>query len=120
MEHRVEWLSGGQLLLQRWQVPVPEAPDGIAVIGPDRDGEAFLQHYFDSRGVVRLYEMSFTDGVWKLWRTKPDFSPLKFSQRFNGTFGNGGETIAGRWETSTDGTAWEHDFELIYARIRSP
>ena len=64
--------------------------------------------------------MSFTDGVWKLWRTKPDFSPLKFSQRFSGTFGNGGETIAGRWETSTDGTAWEHDFELIYARIRSP
>jgi hypothetical protein len=113
-----EWLSGEQLLLQRWQVPVPEAPDGIAVIGPGRDGEAFLQHYFDSRGVARLYQMSFETGVWKLWRTAPDFSPLDFAQRFTATFSDAGNTIAGRWETSADGSTWEHDFELIYTRIR--
>ncbi len=29
-----EWLPGERFLIQRWEVPVPEAPDGIAIIGP--------------------------------------------------------------------------------------
>lgn len=30
-----EWLPGQRFLIERWEIPVPEAPDGIAVIGPD-------------------------------------------------------------------------------------
>jgi len=26
-----EWMPGGLLLVQRWQIPIPEAPDGMAV-----------------------------------------------------------------------------------------
>ena len=83
---RFEWLPGGRFLIERWEVPVPEAPDGIAIIGadPESDGN-YLQHYFDSRGVARVYKMSLEDGVWKLWRDEPDFTPLDFSQRFTGT-----------------------------------
>ena len=67
-----EWLPGQRFLVERWQVPVPEAPDGIAVIGPDPAAEGgYLQHYFDTRGVARVYKMSFGDGVWKLWHTRP-------------------------------------------------
>jgi hypothetical protein len=29
----------------------------------------------------------------------------------------GGDTIAGRWETSPDGEAWELDFELNFERV---
>jgi hypothetical protein len=112
-----EWLSGEQFLVQRWEVPLPEAPDGIAIIGFDRGRETFLQHYFDSRGVVRVYEMSFSDGLWKLWRTTADFSPLDFSQRFTGTFSDDGQTIDGRWEISDDGTSWELDFDLTYTKV---
>ena len=112
-----EWMPGGQFLVQRWEVSHPDAPDGLAIIGLDRDGEAFTQHYFDSRGVARVYAMTFGDCVWTLSRTSPDFSPLNFSQRFTGTFGDGGKTIQGRWETSDDGSSWEHDFDLIYAKI---
>src|SRR5687767_2202974 len=80
-----EWLVGEAFLIERWEVPIPEAPDGIAIIGPDPENEGnYLQHYFDSRGVARVYKMSFQDRVWKLWRDKPDFSPLDFSQRFTG------------------------------------
>jgi hypothetical protein len=69
-----EWLPGRRFLVERWEVPVPEAPDGIAIIGVDPDSEGnYLQHYFDSRGVARVYRMSFRDGVWKLWRYEPDF-----------------------------------------------
>jgi hypothetical protein len=112
-----EWLPGERFLVQRWEVPVPEAPDGIAIIGPDPKREGgYLQHYFDSRGVARVYEMSLDDGVWKLWRDEPDLSPLDFEQRFTGTFGDDGTTIAGAWEICHDGTTWEHDFDLTYEK----
>jgi hypothetical protein len=59
-----EWLPGKTFLIERWEVPVPEAPDGIAIIGADPKSEGnYLQHYFDSRGVARVYKMSFEDGV---------------------------------------------------------
>jgi hypothetical protein len=112
-----EWLPGERFLVERWTVPVAEAPDGIAMIGadPKRDG-SYLQHYFDSRGVARVYRMSFEDGVWKLWREEPDFSPLDFAQRVAGTFSANGATIDGRWEICHDGTTWERDFDLTYTR----
>ena len=112
-----EWLPGEQFLIERWEVPLPEAPDGIAIIGADPKSEgSYLQHYFDSRGVARVYKMSFEDGVWKLWRDEPDFSPLDFAQRFSGTFSADGETIEGCWEICHDGTTWERDFDLTYKR----
>jgi hypothetical protein len=37
-----------------------------------------------SRGVVRIYAMTFDDGVWILRRESADFTPLAFAQRFVG------------------------------------
>ena len=113
-----EWMTGEQFLIQRWEVPVPEAPDGLAVIGFDDSRGTFLQHYFDSRGIARVYAMSLEGGVWSLWRETPDFSPLDFAQRYTGTFSDDGTTIAGRWEIAHDSSTWEHDFDLTYVRVR--
>jgi hypothetical protein len=112
-----EWMTGGKFLVQRWEVPIDEAPDGLAVIGSDPENSGgYLQHYFDSRGVARVYSMGFDEGVWTLSRTKADFSALDFSQRFTGTFGDDGRTIQGRWEICHDVSTWEHDFGLVYRR----
>jgi hypothetical protein len=112
-----EWLPGRRFLIERWEVPVPEAPDGIAIIGPDPESEGdYLQHYFDSRGIARVYKMSVAAGLWRLWRDEADFSPLDFAQRFVGTFGDGGTTISGAWEICHDGKSWEHDFDLTYTK----
>jgi hypothetical protein len=113
-----EWALDGQFLLQRTEAPIPDAPDSLAIVaaGP-RDG-GYTQHYFDSRGVVRLYAMSFDGRAWTLTREAPDFSPLDFGQRFTGTFGADGNTITGAWEKRFDGGEWEHDFALIYHRDR--
>ena len=112
-----QWMTGGRFLIERWEISVPEAPDGIAIIGPDPEREGnYLQHYFDTRGVARVYKMSLEDGVWKLWRDQPDFSPLDFSQRFTGTLSEDGDTIAGAWEICHDGKTWEHDFDLTYTK----
>jgi hypothetical protein len=59
-----EWLTGGSFLVQSWDVAHPDFPDGIAIIGSNASAEAFRQHYFDSRGVFRVYEMSLRDNVW--------------------------------------------------------
>jgi hypothetical protein len=117
---RFEWLSGKRFLVESWEIPIPDAPDGIAIIGldPEHEGE-YLQHYFDSRGVARVYRMTFGNGVWTLWRDEPDLSALDFSQRFTGRLSDDATTITGAWEICHDGTTttWEHDFDLTYARL---
>jgi len=110
-----DWLSGRRFLVQRWEVDHPDAPDGIAIIGFDAEKEMLLQHYFDSRGVARVYEMTFSEGVWTLERHA---APPDFSQRFTGTFGDDDNTIVGRWESASEGSSWEHDFDLTYVRVR--
>jgi hypothetical protein len=112
-----EWTLGGNFLLERLSVPVPEAPDGLCVIGLD-DVDGYTQHYFDSRGVVRVYAMTFDGRDWTLERHAPDFSPLSFHQRWLATFSADGDVIGGRWETSPDGRDWKLDFELTYRRLR--
>jgi hypothetical protein len=113
-----EWMPGRRFLIQRWEVPVPEAPDGIAIIGADPDSEGnFLQHYFDSRGVARVYKMSVSERGWNLWRDTPDFSPLEFAQRYTGTFADDGRVITGSWERCHDDATWEHDFDLTYTKV---
>jgi hypothetical protein len=114
-----EWMAGERFLVQRWEIPdVPVAPDGLAVLGWDEGRDTYLQHYFDSRGVARVYEMGLSDGVWTLERTRPDFSALDFWQRFRGEFSDDGSTISGAWEMSTDeGRTWELDFHLKYERV---
>jgi hypothetical protein len=92
--------------------PVIRRPrDGLAVIGA-ATSETFAQHYYDSRGVHRIYEMSLKDGVWELWRDSPGFA-----QRFTGRFRDDGQVIEGIWEKSEDGSRWEHDFDMIYRKI---
>ncbi|HEY2636748.1 MAG TPA: hypothetical protein VGI54_05110, partial [Solirubrobacteraceae bacterium] len=78
-----EWGLGGAFLLQRSEVPDP-FPSGLIVTAPDAAAGGFLEHYFDSRGVVRLYKMAVRDGEWTRLRDADDFTPLDFAQRFFG------------------------------------
>ena len=114
-----EWMGQKAFVVERWRIPIPEAPDGLAILGWDEGRGAYLQHYFDDRGVARVYEMSFAAGVWKLQRTRPDFSPFAFSQRFTGTVSADGSRIDGTWEIAEDHKTWRKDFDLIYSRVRS-
>lgn len=112
---RFEWTLDGAFLLQTSVAPAP-IPNGLMVIAWEADHGRYRQHYFDSRGVVRTYAMSFDGRTWTLERTGPDFSPFDFAQRYTGTFSDDGRTITGGWEICHDGTTWEHDFELTYTK----
>jgi hypothetical protein len=111
-----EWALGGAFLLQRSSVPVPGAPDALSLMTPDA-GDGYTQHYFDSRGIARIYAMAFDGREWTLERHSADVSPLTFHQRWLATFSADGDTIQGRWEKSPDGRDWELDFELAYRRM---
>ncbi len=107
-----EWLEGSAFLVMR-QGDKTSPPAAIWVIGRDESTETYKMLYFDSRGVSRIYEMSFNDDIWKIWRDSPNFS-----QRFTATFSDDWNTITGQWEKSSDGSHWEHDFDLTYRRIK--
>jgi hypothetical protein len=90
------------------------APSGVAVIGSDDSLEECSMLYFDERRVSRVYRTTLYDNVWKMWRSAPGFS-----QRFTGTFTNGGNSIIGIWELSNDGSNWNRDLELTYSRTEN-
>jgi hypothetical protein len=101
---KFEWILGGAFLLQTSGADDPVMPSGHSLIAGG------VQHYFDSRGVVRRYDMMLADGVWTLSR-EPD--PPEFHQRFRATIE--GDTMTGVFERVEDGE-WIHDFDIVYAR----
>jgi hypothetical protein len=105
-----EWLEGRKFLIGRSRNEHPQFPDSITICGAP-DGEPLTMHYYDSRGVERVYLTSLQDGVWRLWREAPGFS-----QRFEGMVGDGGATITGRWHLCRDGSTWDADLEIEYRR----
>jgi hypothetical protein len=115
---RVEltWLEGEGFLRVRSTVDKAEFPESVSIIGCDEAAGRYSMLYFDSRGVARIFEMSFAEGLWTLWRDSPDLAQ-HFSQRYIGRLSDDGNTIIGRWEKAPDGSAWELDFELTYTRV---
>jgi len=120
----VEWLEGKSFLIHRGQVDHPDFPDSISIIGlTDQDrahgasapagARQLSMHYYDSRGVFRLFEASADDQSWRFWRNAPGFS-----QRFTGTFTNGGDVIVGVTELCEDDVTWKDDLRITYRRRR--
>ncbi len=108
------WLEGGGFLIERSTVSRPEFPNSVCVIGATGPGGALQQHYFDSRGVARLYEMTLENGAWTLFRAGPDWP-----QRYIGEISDDGNTITGRWERGDEpGAPLQHDFDLNFSRVR--
>src|SRR5262245_24008153 len=58
-----EWLDGRKFLIQRSHFDHPEIPDAIAITGVT-DGRLSM-HYFDVRGVYRLFEVGLDHHQWR-------------------------------------------------------
>jgi hypothetical protein len=106
------WFGGGSYLIQHASMEDPIFPTAIMLTGPAVGGERVVQHYFDSRGIARIYEVSLEGGLLRLWRDDADFA-----QRYSGRFGADGSTIEGAWEIREPGEGWRHDFAFSYTRV---
>ena len=126
----VEWLEGERFLIHRARNDHPDFPDAISVIGDmERDrvdagpggdravrpAPSLRMHYFDSRGVFRVYETSVVNEAWQWWRDAPGFS-----QRFTGRFPDGGDTIVGRSQLCEDDAHWADDLAITSRRKKGP
>jgi Pyridoxamine 5'-phosphate oxidase len=105
----VEWLDGRQFVILRWHYDHPEIPDAIAVTGVT--GQQLSMHYFDYRGMYRVYAASLEEHQWRFWRDAPGFS-----QQFTGILSDDGNTITGQGQLSRAGSGWEDDLEITYRR----
>lgn len=107
-----EWLDGHTFLIWRSHFDHPHIPDAISVIGFIDD--QLLMHYFDRRGVHRVYEVAVDGDQWRYWRNDPGFQ-----QSFTAEFGGDGDTMTGRGRMNRDDAGWEDDLSLDYQR-RAP
>jgi hypothetical protein len=110
-EMSFEWLGGCRLLIQHSHYEHPEIPDAIAIFGVI--DEELSMHYFDSRGVHRIFTVSMTDRTLGYARNAPGFS-----QRFTLAISDDGDTIVGQGELSRDGSSWQDDLAITYRRLR--
>lgn len=104
-----EWLEDQRFLIWRSHYDHPEIPDAITVTGII-DGKPSM-HYFDPRGVHRVFAAGITAGTWRFWNDTPGFS-----QRFTGVLSEDGDRIAGQGQLSRDGARWEDDLAITYRR----
>ena len=107
----IEWTENGAFLVMYMGSNPKTTPDAIWLIGRDEVTPNYTVLYYDARKVSRVYEMSFAEGVWKMWRNAPGFS-----QRYEGKMSADGNAIRADWEKSVDGKQWEHDFSITYTR----
>jgi len=115
----IEWLEGERFLIYRTSYDHPDIPDSISIIG-DTDG--LHMHYFDTRGVHRIYDVTVTDDGWEMAmdRDAPAGSfaspDERFSQRMRYTFEDDDRTMTGKGRLSHDDVTWEDDLQITYRR----
>jgi hypothetical protein len=103
---RYERVLDGAFVLLHWTYDHPDFPNAIAVL----DERAF--HYFDVRGITRLFDLAFDESGWTMIRRDEDFW-----QRSAGRF-RGVGAIDGTGENSFDrGVTWQHDYAISYTRV---
>ena len=106
------WVQNGAFLVMRMGDKPPLPPAALWLISRDDSTPNYTVLYYDARSVSRVYEMSFAERVWKMWREAPGFW-----QRYAGRLSQDGKTITAQWEKSSDGTQWEHDFDVTYTKV---
>jgi len=112
----------GEFIVFRSAGEPAEVPDNISIIGGAPDGEPQPMHYFDDRGVERLYLTTIQGSTWTIWRAPGEdwHGPHGpgFNQRFIGEISADGSTIVARWERGMGnaGDRWEMDFPITYVR----
>lgn len=105
-----EWLEGDRFLVQRSSMDHPDFPDSISVIGFAED--ELVSHYFDSRGVFRIYRVAMEDRTLVIWRDAPGFS-----QRLEARLSEDGRTLGGTWQLSRDDETWGDDLAIKFTRL---
>jgi len=111
-----EWWGDRVFLMHRSTFDHPDFPDSISVIGATRPDGGLALHWFDTRGVHRLFDMTFARGVWTISRTAA--GPKDFDQDMHAAFSADGNTITSESRLSEPGAhEMSRDFSVTYTRM---
>ena len=106
---RYERVLDGAFVLQHWTYDHPDFPDAMGLLSNDR------YHYFDVRGIVRVFDLTVDDDGWSMTNMTGDGLSQRTTARFTGD-----DTIDVTGERSTDaGATWEPDFTMTLRRATS-
>jgi hypothetical protein len=104
-----ERVLDGAFVMLRWTSDHPDVPDAIALL------EEGKYHYFDVRGLTRLFDLEVDDSGWSMIRRDSDFWQ-RSTVRFVGS-----DAMEGAGENSHDeGKTWEHDYSISFTRLSKP
>jgi hypothetical protein len=106
---RYERVLDGAYVLLNWSYDHPDFPDAMALLSDD------AMHYFDVRGVTRVFDLQLDPDGWSMVRIDPEFS-----QRYTARYA-GPDAIETNGEYSDDrGATWQHDFTMNSIRVGQP
>jgi hypothetical protein len=108
---QVEWLEGERFLIYRTHYDHPDFPDALSIIG---DTGGLRMHYFDIRGVYRLFELTVAADGWAIAMGLHGDPP--FAQRMTYTYGHADQVMSGKGQLSRDGVSWDDDLQITYRR----
>jgi hypothetical protein len=104
--HTYEKVLDGAFVLQQSTSDHPDVPDALALLSDDHN------YYFDVRGIVRIFDVTFDDAGWSMIHLDEEFS-----QRTTARF-SGADVIQSTGDVSTDnGVTWQLDFTMTYNRV---
>jgi hypothetical protein len=104
--HQYEWVLDGAFLQLRWAYERPDFPDAMALFSPQG------YHYFDVRGIVRVFDLTLEDDGWSMINVTEDGLSQRATARFSDD-----DTIDVTGQRSTDaGVTWEPDFTMTLTR----
>jgi hypothetical protein len=114
-----EWWGDRTFLIHRSTFDHPDFPDSLSVMGATRPDGGLALHWFDTRGVHRLFDMTFARGVWTISRKA--VGPNDFDQSMRATFSEDGNTITSESQLRDRAThEMRRDFSVIYMRAARP
>ncbi|WP_246079639.1 DUF1579 family protein [Paenibacillus piri] len=103
-----EWLPGGYFLIHHVNGLMGEDEvKAIEIIGFHEDDDMYVTTSYDNRGVVANYKAQLHERDWTI---------IGSTERFRGSFGEDGRTLAGVWELAGDGAEWKKWMDIVLTK----
>jgi hypothetical protein len=95
----------GAFVMLTWSYDRPDFPDAIAMLDEKR------YHYFDVRGIIRVFDFALDDSGWRMTWLAPEFSQRSVA-RFDGD--DRIDVVGDR--SDDEGGTWTEDFRMTLIR----
>ena len=110
------WLPGGFFMEHHWDAKqAGNEIKGMEVIAWDKNAKVYTTRFFDSLGNSGFWKGTLNGNTWT-WTAESEVAGKPLRER--GTWVVSGDTIAAKFEYSTDGATWKPNFEAKMTRAK--